>query len=94
MLKFRPLAAALVAALTLTTPGVAAAETETQTAAERAWVLMIFTYGTGAAAPGHLMSQDSCATAAQTHKEILSFGGRTLVAATCTNVITGEVVEH
>ena len=94
MLKFRPLAAALIAALALTTPAAVAAQTETPAAAERAWVLMVFSYRTGAAAPGHLMSQDSCATAARAHKQILSFEGRTLVVATCTNVITGAVAEY
>lgn len=90
MLKHRTLAAAMLAA----TFAVAPAASSAQSAAERSWALMLFSYGKGGTSPAHLMSRTACATAAKVHKELLSFGGRTQTVVTCTNIITGEVDEH
>lgn len=77
-------------AATLAVPGFAAA----QPVDDREWALMLFPYRAGGSTPAHLMNRDACAAAATTHKDLLSFGGRNSVVVTCTNIRTGEVIEH
>lgn len=94
MLNLPSRAAALVAALLATAPVATAAQEATEPSWDRSWALMVFAHGRGGSSPGQLMNREACAKAAKAHKEILSFGGRTLSMVTCTNIITGEVVEH